>query len=87
MTVKLLTEHHLEFLSSKVGCTSSFKSRFVKMLHCWKSHVAAHIRFLQTILSGQSVIQYHFTRNTGILKGWFLLFLEENRVMDDYLTR
>ena len=27
MTVKLLTEHHLEFLSFKEGCTGSYKSR------------------------------------------------------------
>ena len=43
MTVKLLTEHHFEFLSLKGGCTGSSESTFVKMSHCWKSHVAAHI--------------------------------------------
>ena len=37
MTVKLLTEHHLEFLSFKGGCTG------VKMAHRWKSHVAAQM--------------------------------------------
>ena len=42
MIVKLLTEHHLEFLSSKVGCTGSYESTLVKMPHCWKSHVTAH---------------------------------------------
>ena len=36
MTVKLLTEQHLEFLSLTGGCTGSYKST-----HCWKSHVAA----------------------------------------------
>ena len=44
MTVKLLTEQHLEFLSLTGGCTGSSESTFVKMPHCWKSHVAAHIR-------------------------------------------
>ena len=44
MTVKLLTEHHLEFLSLKGGCTGSSESTLVKMPHCWKSHVMAHIR-------------------------------------------
>ena len=39
MSVKLLTEHHLEFLSLKGGCTGSSKSTPVKMPHCWKSHV------------------------------------------------
>ena len=43
MIVKLLTEHHLEFLSSKVGCTGSSESTLVKMPHCWKSHVTAHM--------------------------------------------
>ena len=43
MTVKLLTEHYLEFLSLKGGYTGSSESTYVKMPHCWKSHVAAHM--------------------------------------------
>ena len=43
MTVELLTEHHLEFLSLKGGCTGSSESTLVKMPNCWKSHVMAHI--------------------------------------------
>ena len=39
MIVKLLTEHHLEFLSLKGG---SSKSTHVKIPHCWKSHALAH---------------------------------------------
>ena len=42
MIVKLLTEHHLEFLSLKGGCTGSPESTLVKMPHCWKSHALAH---------------------------------------------
>ena len=42
MTVKLLTDNHLEFLSLKGGCTDSSESTFAKMPHCWKSHAAAH---------------------------------------------
>ena len=40
MTVKLLTEHHLEFLSLKGGfiCSSEYK-----MPYCWKSHVTAQL--------------------------------------------
>ena len=45
MSVNLLTEHTLEFLRLKGGCTGSSESTLVKMPHCWKSHVAAHIRF------------------------------------------
>ena len=37
MSVMLLTEHHLEFLSLKGGCTGSSVSTLVKMKHCWKS--------------------------------------------------
>ena len=47
MTVKLLTEHLLEFLSLKGGCTGSSESTLVKMPHCWKSHVAAQISILE----------------------------------------
>ena len=38
-----VNKHHLEFLSLKVGCTGSSESTYVKISHCWKSHVAAHI--------------------------------------------
>ena len=41
MTVKLLTEHNLEFQSLKGGRTGSPESTPVKMPHCWKSHVVA----------------------------------------------
>ena len=43
MIVKLLTEHHLEVLSLKGGCTGSSESTLVKIPHFWKSHVTAHI--------------------------------------------
>ena len=44
MTVKLLTEQRLEFLSLKGGCADASESTLVKMPHCCKSHVAAHIQ-------------------------------------------
>ena len=43
MTVKLLTEQHLEFLSLKEGCIGSSESIHDKMPHCWKSHVMAQL--------------------------------------------
>ena len=43
MSVKLLTEQHLEFLSLKGGCTGSSESTLVKKPHCCKSHVMALI--------------------------------------------
>ena len=41
MIVKLLTEHHFEFLSLKGGCIGSSESTHIKMPHCWKSHALA----------------------------------------------
>ena len=51
MIIKLLTEHHLEFLSLKGGCTGSSESALVEMPHCWKSHALA-----QFSLSGSHTI-------------------------------
>ena len=42
MTVKLPTEHHLEFLCLTGGCTVSSESTLFKMPQCWKSHATAH---------------------------------------------
>ena len=46
MSVKLLTEHLLEVLSLKGGCTGSSESTLVKMPHCWKSYVTAQLKLL-----------------------------------------
>ena len=57
MIVKLLAEHHFEFLSLKVGCTGSSESTHVKMPHCWKSHVMAHLWYVfAKILPGRGYI-------------------------------
>ena len=48
MIVKLLTDHHLEFLSLKGGCRRSSESTLVKMPHCWKSHALAQLSELAT---------------------------------------
>ena len=45
MIVKQLTEHHLECLSLKRGCTCLSESTLVKIPHCWKSHVTAQLLF------------------------------------------
>ena len=42
MSVKLLTEHHLEFLSSEGGCTGSTESIHVKC-HIVGNHVTAQM--------------------------------------------
>ena len=41
MTVKLLTEHYLGFISFKGGCRGSSESTLDKMSNCRKSHAAA----------------------------------------------
>ena len=46
MSAKLLTEHNLEFLSLKGGCTGSSESTLIKMPHCWKSHVAVQMSWI-----------------------------------------
>ena len=56
MIVKLLTEHHLEFLSLKGGCKGSSES-FVKMPHCWKSHALAQFSLLFLISNKIFVIR------------------------------
>ena len=45
MTVKLLSEHDLEFLTLTGSCTGVSESTHVKMPHCWESHVKAHLNF------------------------------------------
>ena len=52
MIVKLLTEHHLEFLNLKEGCKSSSETTLVKMSNCWKSHAAT-----------QNFITYHTSQH------------------------
>ena len=42
MIGKLMTEHHLEFVSLKRGCRGLSESTLFKMSNCWKSHAVAH---------------------------------------------
>ena len=49
MIVKLLTEHHLEFLNLTGGCGGSSESALVKMSNCWKSQSTAHLIFTFTL--------------------------------------
>ena len=54
MTVKLLTEHYLEFLSLKGSGTGLSVSTLVKMPHCWKSHVTSQFIFYQVTVEAAS---------------------------------
>ena len=71
MTVKLLTEQYLGFQSLKEGCTGSFESIFVKMRHCWKSHVTAQICLIffnkptMGILNKGTAAQFNHTNVCG----------------------
>ena len=62
MIVKLLTEHHLEFLGLKGGCRGFFESTLVKMSNCWISHAAAQFyNYITTELTVRSQQFYLFT--------------------------
>ena len=50
-TVQLLAEQHLEFLSFTGSCACSSESVYVKMPHCWKSHVLAQIPYISDLSS------------------------------------
>ena len=64
MTVKhkQLTEHHLEFICLKGGCTGSSESTHVKMRYCWKSHVTADLIYFIYF----NLIFYLFAENDSI---------------------
>ena len=50
MIVKLLTEHHLVFLSLKGGRTGSPESTHAKMPHFWKFHALAQLYRVSELL-------------------------------------
>ena len=54
MIVKLLTEHHLEFLILKKCCRGSSESTLVKMSNCWESHAVAQIIASNHLFSEQA---------------------------------
>ena len=58
MSVKLLIEHDLEFLSLKGDLTGSSESTLVKKPHCLKSRVAVHICIFLSMCSGTSRTLY-----------------------------
>ena len=55
MIVKLLSEHHFEFLSLEGGCRGSSESTHIKMSNRWKSPAAAHIIYCRADLQGCDV--------------------------------
>ena len=85
MSVELLTDHHLEFLSLKRGCTGLSESKLVKMPHCLKSHVKAHL-FI-TIFGKKNLKTFenlHYIFRFQMLYADTYLTLEEFRDMFDH---
>ena len=69
MTAKLLTENYLKFLSLTAACTGSYKSIHIKMSHCWKSHVVAHINTLLQKDKYAQVFKDNGYDNTMLISG------------------
>ena len=66
MSVKLLTEHHLEFISLRGGCTGSSESKLIKMPHCLEITCRGSYFYLpQTECSIQLKLNYAFAPNLG----------------------
>ena len=65
MIVKLLTEHHFEFLSLKEGCRGWSEYTHVKMPYCWKSHATVRIVFLfrSRDLIKRAILENDFMKN------------------------
>ena len=71
MIVKLLPEHHLEFLSLKGGCRGSSESTHDKMSHYWKSHAAAQFknnsRIRPCVIIKFNVVRFSYTCNFTLI--------------------
>ena len=61
MTLRVLTEHHSEFLSLNGGCTVSPDSTHVKTPHCSKSHYDDDKFFLECNTTYLHVIENIFS--------------------------
>ena len=46
MSIKLLTEHHLELLGLEGGCKGPLSLHLSKKPHCWKSHIATQLCYI-----------------------------------------
>ena len=77
MTVKLLAEQHLEFLRLKGGYTGSSESTLVKIPHCCKSHVTAHICFCVRAVLNRPIIHLHVVDNSKV--GTIMILSERQR--------
>ena len=79
MIVKLLTEHHLNFLSLKGGCRGSSESTFVKMSNFWKSHATAQLLY-KTLKEFMQVMKPQVEKTRALnahRTSWYGLLLDE----------
>ena len=60
MSFKLLAEIHSEFLRLKGDCTCSSESTVVKIPHCWKSHVTAHMTLAVSGMLNTNFCTFYF---------------------------
>ena len=70
MSVKLLSEYHLEFLRLNAGCRGLSESTLVKIPHCWKPHALAHFVLYKMLSSSIRLIWAYFIPDTSLLKEW-----------------
>ena len=75
MSVKLLTEHLLEFIS----CTGSLECTLVKMPHCWKSYVKAHLPLFGVL----PLVQLQHGKIVSVNKRMFVFFDHFRRLKDN----
>ena len=75
MSVKLLTDHPLEFLSLKGGCRGPSESTHVKMPHCWKSYALAHM------WTGKSTNLRNLSISVNVLNFQTLYSFFSNKIM------
>ena len=87
MIIKLLTEHHLEFLSLTGGCGGSSESTIIKMTNCWKSHAMAHILLYCCISAGYSIFAKVFIYTFSVNKGLMALTLLDQWNFPQSLTQ
>ena len=75
MSVKLLTEQHLVFLSLKGDCIGWSESTLVKIPHCWKSHVMAQL--LWSIRTKRTDVNIHLNHTERVYMSYiFLIYIK-----------
>ena len=85
MSGKLLTEHHLEFLSLKGGCTGSPESTLGKMPQCWKSHVTAHFHVYNITFACKRIKMRYLSKDYALfcIKMWRVNVSSLNRKLNE----